>query len=790
MSVSEPGKIITPWAESGLKNTIPPAANPATGRAGFDQGFSAINMTAKEAGGIPPFGQDFNGIFYEVTNILRYMQAGGQPTFDAALATAIGGYPKGAMVLGSDGVTLWQSKVDSNFTDPNADPSNWGAFDIGLKEDLAEPGGAGLIGGLAKPVTWVGFAGGADPTGVAASDAAFAAASASTAYVPDGTYLLMTDTPNGAWIVSNSASFIGGGKLKGGLIKIGKNITDHGGSGGRRWVTDADPVNLHRFNGRVLAGGSCKNNGIPNDIAGAEHSWIDDPAVTGILAGSLEQNAMSIAAVSDEGFNGIVTGARASDAPFGATLGHTSMVLQDRASGTNQGAWSGYFVGIKAPTAATQNGVNNVEMNLWNQKGDADGGPIDPYNFFPASNMNNLWLSNGFPEVEVSRPSYRATCAIGILNNVADTTKAKYRAGIAFKATSLEGTDGVSGRGVALSLARGHSFQWYYGAGSAGPYISSNVDSNANGVQNVVFDNFGFLVRDTTGGATQFRVEAKANTVNYARVSPGLTGGDVVVAAEGGDADINLRLSSKGGGQLLVGATLRPSTANAFSCGTSGSPWSGGFTQAAFTVTSDERYKSVPEEITDAMLDAAAEVDWCMFQYLDRIEVKGEDHARWHFGAMAQRFVEAFDRHGLDAHDYAFICYDEWGDQYIKVQVNEGETVKATRPIERPVMVEIDGEMRPKLELIYCVDQEDGAPIFNPDGTRKAKFEVVMETICEEYDAPVEPVYVDVLETPAGSRYGIRYDQAIMLKQKQIERDQERKIDALTKRIDSLENKQ
>lgn len=146
MSVSEPGKIITPWAESGLKNPIPPAANPATGRAGFDQGFSAINMTAKEAGGIPPFGQDFNGIFYEVTNILRYMQAGGQPTFSSALATAIGGYPKGAMVLGSDGLTLWQSKVDGNSTNPNTDPSDWGTFDIGLKADLAAPGGAGLVG--------------------------------------------------------------------------------------------------------------------------------------------------------------------------------------------------------------------------------------------------------------------------------------------------------------------------------------------------------------------------------------------------------------------------------------------------------------------------------------------------------------------------------------------------------------------------------------------------------------------------------------------------------------------
>ncbi|MGL5130821.1 MAG: hypothetical protein ACRC7D_22410 [Aeromonas popoffii] len=145
MSVSEPGKIITPWAESGLKNPIPPAANPATGRAGFDQGFSAINMTAKEAGGIPPFGQDFNGIFYEVTNILRYMQAGGQPTFDAALATAIGGYPKGAMVLGSDGVTLWQSQVVSNSDDPDSSPANWGKVDVNLKSQLGSTGGFGLV---------------------------------------------------------------------------------------------------------------------------------------------------------------------------------------------------------------------------------------------------------------------------------------------------------------------------------------------------------------------------------------------------------------------------------------------------------------------------------------------------------------------------------------------------------------------------------------------------------------------------------------------------------------------
>lgn len=127
MSVSEPGKILTPWAASGLKNVIPPTANPVTGNAGYDQGFPAINMTAKEAGGIPPFGQDFNGIFFDITEILRYMQAGGQPTFSSAMSDAIGGYPNGATLLGDDGDTLYRNTVDGNTTNPNSGGAGWDA---------------------------------------------------------------------------------------------------------------------------------------------------------------------------------------------------------------------------------------------------------------------------------------------------------------------------------------------------------------------------------------------------------------------------------------------------------------------------------------------------------------------------------------------------------------------------------------------------------------------------------------------------------------------------------------
>lgn len=129
MSISEPSKFLTPWAESGLKNPIPTDADPVTGRAGFDKGFPAINMTPKESGGIPPFGQDFNGIFFDITSVLRYMQAGGRSTFSSELAEAIGGYPKGAVVMGDDGVAAFQNSTDSNASNPNSGGSGWVRID-------------------------------------------------------------------------------------------------------------------------------------------------------------------------------------------------------------------------------------------------------------------------------------------------------------------------------------------------------------------------------------------------------------------------------------------------------------------------------------------------------------------------------------------------------------------------------------------------------------------------------------------------------------------------------------
>lgn len=125
MPISVPPKITTPWATSGLKNSIPAAADPINGLAGYDQGFPAINMTPKTAGGIPPFGQDFNGVFFDITKAVQFLQAGGSFPYDSAWATAVGGYPVGALVSRTDNQGFWRNTTPNNTTDPESGGAGW-----------------------------------------------------------------------------------------------------------------------------------------------------------------------------------------------------------------------------------------------------------------------------------------------------------------------------------------------------------------------------------------------------------------------------------------------------------------------------------------------------------------------------------------------------------------------------------------------------------------------------------------------------------------------------------------
>lgn len=117
-----PPVIPIPWAtnNAALRNTIPNTTTTA-GLASWDQGFPADTMQPVVAGGVPPFGQDANGVEYALSSHDYYVQAGETYPYQAAVSAAIGGYGQGC-ILGSatDPNVVWFNTVANNTTNPDA----------------------------------------------------------------------------------------------------------------------------------------------------------------------------------------------------------------------------------------------------------------------------------------------------------------------------------------------------------------------------------------------------------------------------------------------------------------------------------------------------------------------------------------------------------------------------------------------------------------------------------------------------------------------------------------------
>jgi hypothetical protein len=117
-----PPLIVEPFGKNAggsfIQNPIPLTTS-SPGRASFDQGFPALTMTPEVAGGVPPYGQDVNGILYMVTAHIAALQAGQPYLYSATLSTAMGGYAVGTILGMADGTGLWINQTSGNTTDPD-----------------------------------------------------------------------------------------------------------------------------------------------------------------------------------------------------------------------------------------------------------------------------------------------------------------------------------------------------------------------------------------------------------------------------------------------------------------------------------------------------------------------------------------------------------------------------------------------------------------------------------------------------------------------------------------------
>ena len=100
------------------------------GAASLNDGFPPLTFQPVGSGGIPPYGQDFNGILNQITAWNQWQQAGGQVMFDSTFVTNIGGYPQWSILASSSTVgLLWLNTVDNNTTNPDGGgASGWIAW--------------------------------------------------------------------------------------------------------------------------------------------------------------------------------------------------------------------------------------------------------------------------------------------------------------------------------------------------------------------------------------------------------------------------------------------------------------------------------------------------------------------------------------------------------------------------------------------------------------------------------------------------------------------------------------
>lgn len=113
------------FANNGIKNTIPDTTL-NQGYASYNDGFPAITMQPKESGGLPPRGQDMNGILNELSQFNQYQQMGGTYSLDNNILTN-GGYAKNSIVFQDDGIyrSLVDNNTDNFVNNPYAIGSTW-----------------------------------------------------------------------------------------------------------------------------------------------------------------------------------------------------------------------------------------------------------------------------------------------------------------------------------------------------------------------------------------------------------------------------------------------------------------------------------------------------------------------------------------------------------------------------------------------------------------------------------------------------------------------------------------
>lgn len=151
-----PAALTKAFAVSGDKNSIPTDASSSTlanGLAAFSSGFPPVTSLPAAAGGQNPVREDFNGLFAALTTIQQWQMTGAARQYESAFSTAIGGYPKMAVLVKSDSSGFWISTADNNTSNPDSGGANWSDLSAFLLSGLIDKLPTGTVDAMVASIT-------------------------------------------------------------------------------------------------------------------------------------------------------------------------------------------------------------------------------------------------------------------------------------------------------------------------------------------------------------------------------------------------------------------------------------------------------------------------------------------------------------------------------------------------------------------------------------------------------------------------------------------------------------
>ena len=349
---------------------------------------------------------------------------------------------------------------------------------------------------------------GAVGDGVTDDTAAFTAAGSSASeiqvLVPPGVYLLNSSpAPTGdvTWLLDKGVTLSGSGTLPSAIINYGA-LTNN-------WV---------------------------KDVSEGIYTYLEDNSAFNVHA---KPSAI-----------GVFSAVRSSTGGGGdaeANIGLAAFAYNNKTTGTT-GVWGLYSTVLR--DSAVAGPTHGIEIDVANM---GTTTPLFPNAIFAAGQCEGIWLCAGGETTNVE-PVGVASCALAIVQNDSQVVKtAKFDKGIIFHSQAIDGTDGVTGSGTAIAMAKGHQVAWFNNANQLTSYVRSDALTAASG-QAIVFSDFGTLVNDVTSGISLLQIGIVENPANRVVVNPSATGQPVQVNSDGVDSDIDLAFFPKGTGVLRFGA--------------------------------------------------------------------------------------------------------------------------------------------------------------------------------------------------------------------------------------------